>query len=183
MFKRLNSKKAIQAIGVLLLAEQPSIMDKSRILKLLYIADRESIRDTGRPLLGSRIVAMDRGPLHSSVLDLINGQHIDEPIFSRHFSNRGYRVVLNNDPGRSELSRNEINKLQEVSARYEEYNTWQLVEMTHKLPEFEKRYVEDTSTDILIDDVIEAVGRGDDKDAILQDLKDSTIADNVFGRS
>jgi len=58
---------------VLLKFEESREMDRVRLLKLLYIADRESIAQTGEPILGTKLVAMKWGPLHSKVLDLING--------------------------------------------------------------------------------------------------------------
>jgi uncharacterized phage-associated protein len=81
MYLRFDSQKAIQAIGVILRNHPHTWASKLRILKLLYIAERESIQETGHPIIGSRVVAMDHGPLHSRVLEMINGADISEPIF------------------------------------------------------------------------------------------------------
>jgi hypothetical protein len=35
--------------------------------KLLYLADRESLKKTGRPITGDRVVAMEHGPVLRSV--------------------------------------------------------------------------------------------------------------------
>ena len=86
MFLKFNTEKAIQVAGVLLREEGKS-MTRLRLLKLLLIADRQSLRETGRPILGSRIVAMDNGPLHSDVYDLIKGAHNSAPAWSAYFTN------------------------------------------------------------------------------------------------
>ena len=182
MFKRLDTRKAVQAIGVLLMQDRSRTLSKMRILKLLYIAERECIGEFGRPLLGAKTVAMPHGPLHSSVLELINGQHIDAAEFTEHFSRFGYQVAADSDPGVSLLSRAEVTKLRDVSDRHAADGDWSLAhDVTHKFKEWLDNYEEGTSTDIPIEDIIDAVGRGNDKAAIISDLKDSAIADSVFG--
>jgi len=91
---------------------------KLRVLKLLYIADREALAEVGRPILGYRTVAMEHGPLHSSVLNLIDGEHIDEPAFSAHFDKFGYMLQMSHDPGVDRLSRFDIEKLQAVCEKF-----------------------------------------------------------------
>src|SRR5271155_4089348 len=63
--------KTIQAIGVLLRADGVKRMNYMRLLKLLYMADRESLRETGRPITGGPVTAMERGPVLEEVYDLI----------------------------------------------------------------------------------------------------------------
>jgi uncharacterized phage-associated protein len=181
MFRKLDALKAMQAITVLMHAENVSAMGRMRLLKLLYIAERELLRETGRSLLGCKAVAMKRGPLHSAVLDLINGKTIEEPKFHSHFSCMGYRVVLGADPGVSELSRFEVGKLQEVAHRYCEIDDEDLADtITHAFDEWRKNYVEGTSTPIPLSDILEAVGRGEDKDLVIDDERERAEFDRLF---
>lgn len=181
MYLRFDSQKAIQAIGVILRNHPHTWASKLRILKLLYIAERESIRDIGHPLIGSRVVAMAHGPLHSRILDLINGADADEPSFSAHFCLLGYMVRMTDDPGVGSLSVYEVEKLQEVCNRCATVNDWELAqEITHTFDEWKKCYRPGTSTIIPIEDIIDAVGRGPDKAAILDDLRNETNADIAF---
>ncbi len=53
-------EKTIQAIGVLFRADRVKRMNYMRLLKLLYIADRESLQETGRPITGGAITARER---------------------------------------------------------------------------------------------------------------------------
>ena len=103
----LDVKKAIQAVGVLLRREGKRA-SRLRLLKLLYIADRISLQRTGRQILGSKIVAMKHGPLHSEVFNLIEGDHVQTPLWSHYFRNSGRDVVLEEEPGTDALSRQDI---------------------------------------------------------------------------
>ena len=73
MYFQFGTRKIVEAAAVLLRSSQHGRMGRLRLLKLLYIADRESLRETGRPIVGTKLVAMDLGPVHSEVYDLIKG--------------------------------------------------------------------------------------------------------------
>jgi uncharacterized phage-associated protein len=183
MSHRLDVEKTIQAVGVLLRKEGKRA-SRLRILKLLYIADRVMLETTGSLMLGSKIVAMKHGPLHSELLDLIKGQHIAEPSWSRHFRNIGKDVVLEGDePDIGRLSKHEISLLNEVVDARINKDDWHVADETHEFEEWRKNYPnrdESTSRPIPIADIIEATGRGDDKNSILQDMKDSESFDTFF---
>lgn len=53
MYFPFNLAKSIQAASFLLGKEEHNCMEHLRLLKLLYIADREAIAETGRPIIGS----------------------------------------------------------------------------------------------------------------------------------
>ncbi len=183
-FLSFDTKKTIQAIGVLLSCHPFKVASKLRLVKLLYIADREAIKDAGRPIIGTRTVAMDHGPLHSQVLDLINGKHLDEPAFARFFDKRGYMVKLAKDPGRGHLSEFEIDELQKVCDDFENVNDWDLAhKVCHEFPEYKANYSQGTSSLITLEDIIDAVGQSAYKDEIIQEIKDHINADYAFGKS
>jgi uncharacterized phage-associated protein len=184
MPQRLDFTKAIQAVGVLL-RQEGKRASRLRLLKLLYIADRVSLEKTGCQILGSRIVAMKHGPLHSEVLDLINGEHIHSPQWSQYFQNVGRDVVLAAEPEIGRLSRYEIEILNQVVDDYKNCSDWDVADMTHSFAEWQKIYSdpnESTSRPIPIELLIDSTGRGADKAAILQDMKDSDVFNSVFAR-
>lgn len=180
MYFHFGARKMVEAAAVLLRLEDNS-MSYLRLLKLLYIADRESLKETGRPIVGSRPVAMDHGPLHSEVYDLMKGNHIDEPLWSRFIRKNRYHVELRDDPGVLALSRYEIDKLNEVSERYSNVDDWKLSALTHEFAEYKRNYRKNTSSDIPFEDLIEAVGRSNDQDAILNAAKERAVIDRIFG--
>src|SRR5262245_25785120 len=124
---RFNFDKTLQAASVLLELDGDR-MGRIRLLKLMYIADRELLAETGRPLTGDRAVAMQHGPVLSHVYDLIKGEAARAGEWSRFIHSDGYAVELRDEPGRGELSRREVEKLIEVSNRYREVDDWTLSE-------------------------------------------------------
>jgi uncharacterized phage-associated protein len=179
MFFRFDVQKAIQSVGVLLRFDQTRQIGRKRLLALLYIAERETMKDTGRPIIGGHSVAMKHGPIHSEVLDLINGKHSHEPEWFTQFQNYGFKVGLRGDPGVLGLSRYEIGKLNEVSERFSNTDDWDLAEQTH-FDEYVKNYKEGTSKTIPIEDMLDSIGRADDKEAILRDAKEKSFFDHIF---
>ncbi len=185
MYFRFSTKKTVQAAAVLLNLGRGR-MDYLRLLKLLYIADRDSIARTGRPIIGNRTVAMKNGPLHSEVYNLIKGEHIDAPLWSEHIRKEGYEVELVNDPGVSELSAAEVRVLTEVSDRFALVSEWDIVEATHDFPEWAKNWPNgegNTSHTIPFEDILEAVGLSAEKDAILDEAREDAERDRLFMRA
>jgi len=150
-------------------------MSYLRLLKLLYIADRESLRESGRPIVGTRPVAMDFGPVLSEVLDLVNGQHADEAVWSEFIRKDGYAVALEKDPGVLSLSRHEIERLTKTSEEYRNTDDWEIVKQTHAFEEWKNNITLGTSTPIPLEDMIKAVGRANELEDILQEAEQTTV--------
>jgi uncharacterized phage-associated protein len=182
MLRKLDVDKAIQAVGVLLRREGKRAT-RLRIAKLLYIADRKSLKTTGSQILGSKLVAMKNGPLHSEILNLINGAHQDEPRWSQFFNNDGRDVVLQSEPSVGKLSRHEVSILNDVVDSRQHLNDWDVVDETHGFEEWVKNYPnrdENTSRPISLNDLIDGVGRSTDAESITQDLVDEDTYDRFF---
>ena len=182
MFFRFSTQKTIQAVGVLL-RQARGRMEYLRLLKLLYIADREHLRDFQRPIVGTRLVAMKNGPLHSEVYDLVKGEHVAEPLWSEYIRREGHEVELLKDPGVSELSAAEVRTLTTISDRYQALSEWDLVEVTHDFPEWIENYPDDsenTSRTIPFDSLLNAIGLQKEKAAILDDLQETARMDRLF---
>lgn len=177
---RFNLLKTLQAAAVLLWAHPLHVMSRLRLLKLLYIADRESLRETGAPITGDRVVAMEHGPVLSETYDLIRGEHIRANEWTEHFEVIGYDVKLTRDPGTGRLSRYEIEKLSEVTRRFEHEWDWAVAEETHTFEEWRRNAPGDSSTPIPVEHILEAVGRKQDIEAIRQDAEAVAAIDRVL---
>ena len=116
MIFRFNIAKTIQASAVLLKAEQTNRMSRLRLLKLLYISDREALTERARPITGDRPVAMDHGPVLTNTYDLIKGEDFLATEWDKYIKREGRDAVLASDPGVGDLSRYEIAKLARCSA-------------------------------------------------------------------
>ena len=71
MLRQFSVERTAQAAAVLLRRADGHRMPYIRLLKLLYVADRESVRGTGFPITGDDPCAMRRGPVLSITHDLI----------------------------------------------------------------------------------------------------------------
>ena len=140
------------------------------MLKLLYIADRECLKETGKPLTGGSHVVMDNGPLHSRVYNMVKGSDPDSSAWQKHIQKSGYVISLHDDPGVDCLTRFEDEKLCEVVERYKDTDDWALVNKTHELPEVKKNKPPEGSRNIIpLEDILTAVGLADKADKIFEE--------------
>jgi uncharacterized phage-associated protein len=177
---RFNFEKTLQAAAVLL-GLDGNRMDRIRLLKLLYIADRELLAQCGRTLTGDRAVALKNGPVLSHVYDLIRGEAFKAGDWDRYVHTVNHAIELREDPGRGELSRREVEKLKEVTERYRDRDDWEIVEETHAFPEWVEHYVEGSSTPIPWNAVLIAQGKPDLIPIIEQNEADRLYFDQVLG--
>lgn len=166
MLASFHEQKTIQAVGVLLRTAPGQRMTRLRLLKLLYIAERESIEETEYPITGDNVVAMDNGPVLSTTYDLIKGRDIALSAWNRWFSSAGRDVgfaVGQEPPGRDELCDYEVDKLQEVAARYRRWTDQAIADHTHTFPEWIwNRPPPGSARPIGLGDVLTALGMGED---------------------
>lgn len=129
-----NEAKATEA-ALRLLMRHGGHMNYMLLIKLLYMADREAMRQWGRPITTDRYVAMNNGPVLSRVLDLIkygvadsSGQTWTAAISSP----EGYEVrALVSTPVQGELSEAEERALDEIDSRFGRWDVWRLVRWMH----------------------------------------------------
>ncbi len=114
-------------------------MSYLKLIKLLYLADREALLKWGRPISTDRYVSMDRGPVLSRVLDLAtDGEDPGSPsIWASSITSPGnYEVELSAEAGDDGLSEAEMRLLDLIFAEHGKKSRWELVDFTHRLPEW-----------------------------------------------
>jgi len=158
-------------------------MSYMKLIKLLYLADREALLKWGRPITTDRYFSMNRGPVLSRVLDLAtDGEDPGSPsIWADHISEpSGYEVRLRSDAGRDELSEAEVSLLQEVFQSHGNKSRWELVELTHKLPEWKNP--QGGAIPIAYRDILKAGGKTELEIAAVEDeLEGVALAENLLG--
>ena len=179
---RLDVNKAIQAIGVLFREDGVSRMSYMRLLKLLYVADRETLTDTGRPIIGGPVVAMANGPVLSEVYDLIRGQHREMPQWDSFLRKERYSLEITNNPDVGALSKYEIDKLQKVAQRFADFDEWEMVRVTHGFPEWVNNNPGNSSKSIPLMEILEAVGRGREAKAIVEEAQELADIHGLLGK-
>src|SRR4051812_13578861 len=137
-----NFLKAAQAVAVLLRERPGRRMSYLRLLKLLYLADRELFTEKLRTITGDQPVAMKKGPVLSRLYHLVKEEAPPEEAreWARFFHRDGHEVVMDADPGAGELSKLEKNRLLTLVGKHHQTDDWELVELTHQLPEWRASY-------------------------------------------
>jgi len=158
-------------------------MSYLKLIKLLYLADREALLRWGRPITTDCYFVMDRGPVLGRVLDLVtDGGEPGAPCFwASHISGpAGFEVELQSDPGRDELSDAELGLLEEVFREHGHKNRWELVDLTHRLPEWKDP--QGGAVPIAYRDILKAGGKTELEIAAIEDeLEGLALAETVFG--
>ena len=178
---RFNYEKAIQALALML--RQPG-RDQQRylkILKLLYVAEKESLLETGRPITGDKLFAMPRGPVLSYLCDLMRGEDV-RPRWDEYFrTTSDYQIEVIQDPGTDLLSEYEVQKIIKVAERYRDKTRWEMAELTHDFPEWAKNNPGQSSREIPLDDILEAGGKPNMKESIERAAEADRAFARVFG--
>jgi len=133
-------------------------MEHIRLIKLLYIAERELLAEQASPLTGDIYKAMKNGPVLSTIYDIIQDKNWQSGEWHKFIISSGYSIELINDPGLDHLSSSIVTKLREVHARYSDKNTWEVVDATHEFPEWTKHRPVAEPVPIRLEDILEAMG-------------------------
>jgi uncharacterized phage-associated protein len=178
---RFHFERALQASAYLLRLDGKR-MAYLRLLKLLYIADREWLAETGESITGDRASAMKNGPVLSNVYDLIRGNGSKAGVWDDYIHTEGYAIELVADPGRGELSKGIVNKLSEVTERYRQIDDWELSERMHEFQEWTSHYSpEGGSGPIPWQDMLKAQGKEAMIPSVERDEAARQVFDEVFG--
>lgn len=180
---KFNQRKAIQAVAFLLKQKhEPSRTDNyMRLLKLLCFADRESIKETGKPITGDAFLAMEHGPTLSSLLDFVKQQRVDNAEWDKYIEKIGYEIRLVADPGNGELSRYEINLLRKIWEKHRELGEWDIAQESEEFQEWKENNPGKSSKFIPFKDLLNAIGLGDYLEEIEALAAESQAADQLFG--
>ncbi len=172
MFIKFEVEKNIEATGVLLSMTCTHKMTRMRLLKLLYLANRESIKDTGYPIVDDKFVAMDWGVVMSNTYDCITGRGEIAVQWSLYFATEMDKyVIMEHDPGVDNLSDYAVELLQTVAKRYETVSTAKLSALMHDLDEYKQNWKGGHSSYLVPDiDILRAVGRANDAPTLLNEI-------------
>lgn len=140
-----NPVKAAQVIAYLARKVPNRTLDVIKAIKLVYLADRESITTFGAPILDERRVSMPHGPVNSVTYSHINGERdLDACGWSAFLEDRANHqlAVKSNvtDDDLDELSEADIQCLDAVWEKFGHMGKWDIVDWTHRrenVPEWE----------------------------------------------
>lgn len=136
-------KKATQAINYLARKDGSSI-DKLKLIKLIYLADRFHLRKYGRPILNDTYMAMPYGPVCSSSKDIAESSYYlgetEKEYASKFVSvDQKENVVKSvSDVDKKVFSESEIAAFDFVYDKFGSKKASELVNVVHRYPEWAK---------------------------------------------
>lgn len=161
-----------------------------KLMKLLYLSDRESMKRYGIPISFDYFYSMNDGPMLSQVLDFINGfvpDRSEAATWDEWISSRGnHQVSLNRKFDRDdldEISQADLDVLETTWNQFGSFDQWQLVDYTHKNCAEYKDTPKGQRNPISDSDVLIAVGVDKDHAAELSaEIQLQRRLDAVFSR-
>jgi uncharacterized phage-associated protein len=139
-----NPRKAAQTIAYFASKNESRKIKVLKAIKLVYLADRESIARFGFPIQDEIRVSMPHGPVNSTTLSYINGEHeAEDSGWADFLSDRdNFEVMAQvaSPEDFDELSEADIICLDHVWNTFGDMNQWEIRDWTHdraNLPEWE----------------------------------------------
>ena len=137
-----NLQKTTQALNFFAV-RSGRMINKMKAIKLLYFADRYHLRKFGRSISNDDYYAMEYGPVPSNGKDIAEnsdflGKHEKSYVekYLKRSSNYDYKSIKPID--RDVLSESDIEALEFAWETFKEFDQFQLADITHKYPEWQK---------------------------------------------
>lgn len=167
-------------MAALFLKLRGSRMSHLKLMKLLYLADREALLRLGRPITFDCCVSMDHGPVLSQTLNLLTGDtRTGGPWIKTISAPANNEVSLREDPGEDKLSDAEDQLIREIFDLHGAKSRWDLREFTHSLEEWQ----DPKGSSIKIDykDVLRAGGKTEGEiESILEEIENLAKMEMYF---
>lgn len=158
-----DERRTVQACAVLF-PPKSRRENYTKLLKLLYLADRRSLVETGEPITGARVVSMSNGPVLSEVYARINKRSPGNSIWNEYIDRIGqYDVVLRQNPGDSELSDYDVEVLTDLAVKHRDHDYNTMISIVHQLPEWhDPKKFGKKSVSLPASEILRAVGANDE---------------------
>lgn len=139
-------KKAIQAINYLA-QKEGGVIDKLKVVKLLYFADRYHLRRYGRLIINDTYWAMKMGPVASASKDILDSsdfmdnsekEYSIEYLVTTKKEAKEYNIKSKKEPDTTVFSQTDLEALDFVYKNLGKKTGGQLVNESHRYPEWSR---------------------------------------------
>jgi uncharacterized phage-associated protein len=183
-----NERRTAQA-AAFMLSRAGGQLPLIKLLKLLYLAERKSLKEYGEPITGDKLGSMDNGPVLLTTLNHINGQIKScEGGWDSWISDRAGHNVALRDPSMirspeqdlTALSDSDLEVLGSIWGEFGHLGKWVLVEYTHEaLGEWQNPH--GSIIPISYERLFEVLGYGHDQaEAVISRLSEQASINEVF---
>ncbi len=181
-----NERKAAQ-VATWFLRQSGGNMAHLKLIKLIYLAEREAMAKHGMLITGDRFVSMPHGPVPSQTLNLLNGEMQNGTDgWDMWISDKAnHQVALRpreNADTLDELSSAEIAIFESVWAKFGHLDQWKLVDYLHdakNCPEWKDP--DGSSLQITYQQIFEGLGRStEEAGALASRLEDQRNIDKLL---
>jgi hypothetical protein len=168
-----NEKKATQLAGLLLKMRGQGYMSYMKLIKLMYLIDRQALLRWGWSMTGDNYSSLKHGQILSITYDLVRDRIWGKGNYWKEFVSPPHgdkEVSLIKEPEISELSKADIALAEEIFAEFGKLRRFEIADYTHNLPEYRK--TEGPSLPVGYADVLEKVGHRspEEIETILEEL-------------
>lgn len=142
-----------------------------KLIKLLYIVDREALRQHGYPLTGDQYFSLPHGPVVSEAQDLITDdpEFVNSDYWKNYIQTKGNDVELVDEPPSDALSPVASQLIEEVDEQFGDYTRWELRDKTHDFAEWEDPGK--GRLPITYKSILEAVGKEEKAEELSEELE------------
>lgn len=181
---KMNIEKLVQATGYLLKKYDKKRLNYTKLIKELYLADRESINLSNASITGDVYVSMKHGPVLSNLYNLIKGKSQDvkaQEYWDSRFSTDGDAILANfGQYPEGKLSRSDETILDKIDGQFHQTRYGELINYVHaNCPEWYDPG--NTSIPIKLEDILRALGRTPEQiEWILEDTKAFEEEERIF---
>lgn len=168
----IDIEKLVQIVGYLL-KKNDNRLNYTKLVKILYLADKESYRAINRSMTGDMYYALPQGPVLSNLLDLIKGkaENCLQSYWNARFSTDGYELVaLSSNIPEGKLSKFEKRVLDELDDKFHDKNYSYLIDYVHNeknCPEWHNPGIHSRSL-ITSADILFSLGRSKEEVDIIE---------------
>lgn len=177
----MNIEKLIQVVGYVLKKYDNHKENFTKIIKLLYLADRKSLEESGYSITEDSYVSMKTGPVLSGLYDLIKNRYKDKAVqyyWNSKFATENYDLLqICSFISTGELSKSDMDILDSVDKRFHSVPYQRMIDFVHdprNCPEWK-----DTQSSIFLSEseILSHLGFSKEEIEYLEDEKKSYAAE------
>jgi uncharacterized phage-associated protein len=164
----------------ILLKESGGKMSYMKLIKLLYLADRQAFKDWEHPITYDTYASLPMGPVLSSTLNLAKGLSPDKNIWDQYIELDNKDVKIKGEyPKIRKLSPADVKLLQKIYAEFGKFDQFQLAKISEKLPEWKNPG--STSFPIELHELLKVLEYSDEEiERISLEIQDRSALDSIF---